>query len=126
MHLYESQQTCCGESSAKPVLLVFPLIWRKTHLQHGTWRVPCESLFPIHDYPFQMAEACITARQITREPALALTAQRWVDMLHEPTGALRSHPGENRIDSVDDMGWLMLAMLCIETHSEHEITGLFW
>jgi hypothetical protein len=40
--------------------------------------------------------------------------------------ALRSHPWEHRVDAVDGMGFLILALLCLEQDAEPEMHGMFW
>ena len=40
--------------------------------------------------------------------------------------AFRSHPWEDRVEAVDGMGWLILALLCMEANGEPDLLGLFW
>jgi hypothetical protein len=40
-----------------------------------------DPLFPAHDYPFQMAEACIALERLTGEPFLETAVRRWIAAL---------------------------------------------
>ncbi|OGV36709.1 MAG: hypothetical protein A2X48_17080 [Lentisphaerae bacterium GWF2_49_21] len=41
-------------------------------------------------------------------------------------GMFRGHPGEHRYDAVDGVGFLMLALLCLETDNEIDMMGMGW
>lgn len=41
-------------------------------------------------------------------------------------GRLRGHPHEDRVDSVDGLGWLLLALLSLNADREPELHGLVW
>ena len=41
-------------------------------------------------------------------------------------GRLAGHPWEARVDSVDGVGWLILALLALEGDVEPDIAGMFW
>lgn len=60
------------------------------------------------------AGATDVARQVTDEATRVL----WAD------GMFRTHPGEDRYDAVDGLGWLALALIYLETGREPDLMGL--
>jgi len=128
-------------------------------------------LFPAHDYPFQMAEACVALHRLTGKEIFAQGVRRWVAHLRaslpprDGAGAyaehygravhflcnaadhfresgwrdlaraiaadavsalwagemFRSHPGEDRYDAVDGVGYLILGLLRLETAARGQV-----
>ena len=41
-------------------------------------------------------------------------------------GMFRGHPGEHRYDAVDGVGYLLLALIALETGQEPDLMGSGW
>ena len=142
-----------------------PVREHSTPYQPGTYTDFWKPLFPAHDYPFCLAEACLALFQRTGEALYEEAVTRWVECIRRElpanrgrgayaehygrgvhfllgaadalpqTGAralahqlageavevlfahgmFRTHPGENRYDAVDGPGFLLLALIYLET-----------
>lgn len=133
-------------------------------------------LFPAHDYPMPLAEACLKLYRLTGDAAYAEACRRWAGVIERSLPArggaggyaehygrcihfalgcaealsdhafldlarrladeahhflwagemFRSHPGEDRYDAVDGLGFLMLALIWLQTGREPDARGLGW
>ncbi|HAU37391.1 MAG TPA: hypothetical protein DCX07_06695 [Phycisphaerales bacterium] len=61
--------------------------------------------------------ALLTQARALADEALAVLAR---------DGRLASHPWESRVEAVDGMGWLILALLAMESGQEPDAGGMFW
>ena len=60
------------------------------------------------------------------EQARGLAAEAITRLYSEEAGMFRSHPGEDRCDAVDGMGFLFLALISLETGNEPDMMGAGW
>jgi len=158
---------------------------RTTEWQPGRWSDVWEPLFPSHDHPMPLAEACLTlyerrgdrgfrecaedwathiektlpagfptkditdsdrtpgayaesygrvihflvrASKVLNDPELRALAQRIADdaiekLWIEEVAMFRSHPGVDRIDSVDGLGILFAALVYFDTGEDPDLLG---
>lgn len=134
--------------------------------------------FPAHDYPFSLAETCLTLLERTGDEVFAEGAARWVEVVRRETaeriavgayaehwgrailfldragealgdaglradaasaagsaiaslfrprvdgGMFAGHPGEDRYDAVDGVGYLLLALLRLATGGTPALMGM--
>lgn len=149
---------------------------KTTEYQPGEYTDFWEPLFPAHDYPFHLAEACIELHRRTGDALFEEGLRRSVSQLlqslpprggrggyaehygraihlllgaadhfrepdwHRAAHALaddavrtlwagelfRGHPGEDRYDAVDGVGWLALALFRLETGQDAPLIGPIW
>lgn len=141
--------------------------------QPDTYTDIWNALYPSHDYPLALAEACVTLYEQTGQPEFRTAIYRWAALIAELTyeGApvvryaeqfgraihfllraadvleknrfrvqavdiadvavsglfagrmFRSHTGEDRYDAVDGLGYLLLALLYLETRQPPNYMG---
>ncbi|MGI5816582.1 MAG: hypothetical protein ACOX9R_00620 [Armatimonadota bacterium] len=66
---------------------------KTTEYQPGEYADPWEPLFPAHDYPMQMAEACVELLRRTGRPIFEQAVERWVGHLRRSLPARGGHGG---------------------------------